>query len=139
MARLAAKQVSPLQSHDADIIMRLTAGTTILGETGAASTVTMTLSGIKRDSTGAESAVFVQAQLPLTTPGVLYTSVAETAITSLSLANTNPTTPMSVTMFAAGSAGANQISGVISIPANGAAYLGPDGWRAVAGNGAPVT
>lgn len=138
MARLASKQINPAQADNKSIMLKLISAKTLQGVASAATALSYLITGVLRDTAGAETVINAQGQLP-NAPGVLYTSTGgESSITSICVSNTTAN-PVTFTLYVGGVAAANQITGTLQIPDNGTATYEAGGWRVLDKNSAPVT
>lgn len=113
-------------------MITLEAGQTLQGVAGTATAVTYTVDGDELTiATGADVfKVLAQGQLAAAT-GVLGAAVGAGKawlIKSIHLANTTASNVTGVKLFIGGTAAANQITGTMTIPANGTAVYAADGW-----------
>lgn len=118
----------------------LEAAQTVRGVAGTATAVTYTLLGDEAAGGADAFKVLAQGQLPAAA-GLLYTVPALTAsiVKSIHLANATALAVTGVKLYIGGTAAANQITGSITIPANGSAIYGGDGWRIYDANGNLLT
>ena len=108
----------------------LAAADTIQGVAQSATTVTCTIFGMELNAGTEVYKVLYQGQLP-NAAGLLYTAPGATQsfVRTISLVNTNATTPQTVQLFRGGTAGANAISANFTLPAGGwAEYEDGQGW-----------
>lgn len=115
-----------------------TAGT-ISGKAGTATAITYTIMG---DAVGTSDSFKTLAQGQLaTSTGTLYTVPASTQslIRQIHLANTTGADVTGIVFYVNGTAATNQISGTISIPANGTSVYANGLWQMYDANGRVLT
>ena len=116
-------------------MLTLEAAATFRGKAGTGSAITYTLVGDEVASGADAFKVLAQGQLGTGTT-ILYTvpGSTRTLIKEIHLANTTAGNITGITFYVNGTAGTNQITGIISIPANGTAVY--DGkWSIYDGSG----
>lgn len=118
-------------------MITLAAADSLQGKAGTGAAISCTLLGLELSSTGVESyKVLARVQLG-TGAAVLYTVPASTTafIKEIHLANTTGAAVAGVVLYTGGSAAVNQLVS-LTIPANGEAFFGSDGWKVYDVNGA---
>lgn len=108
----------------------LEAGKTLQGIAGTATAITYTVDGMELNAGVEAYKTLAQGQLAAAA-GVLYTAPAstQTFIKSIHLANATASDVTGIKLFIGGTAAANQITGSLTIPANGWAVFGENGWN----------
>src|SRR4051812_19191694 len=113
-------------------MLLLAAADTLAGVAQTATTLSMTVYGMALNAgTEAYSKLF-QGQLPATTPATQYTAPASTQVfvRAIAIVNTNAGATQTFQLFQGGTAAANAITPVFTIPAGGMAmYVDGDGWQ----------
>lgn len=117
----------------------LEAAQTIGGVAGTATAITYTVEGMKLLSTNETYESLAQGQLPLAA-GTLYTVPGSTQvfIKSIHLVNATGSVVSGIKLFIGGTAGANQITGALTLQPNSWAVFDENGWRVYDGNGATL-
>lgn len=110
-------------------MITLETGQTLHGKAGTATAVTYTMLGDEITSGADTFKKLAQGQLGTST-STLYTVPASTAtlIKEIHLANTTGSNVVGVTFYISGTAVSNQITGTITVPANGTAVFNAGGW-----------
>lgn len=110
---------------------------TLRGLAGSASAITYTIEGMELASGVEVYKTLAQGQLAATV-GTLYTvpSSTQAFIKSIHLANTTGADVTGVKLLVGGTAAGNQITGSLTIPANGWATFGENGWNVYSATGA---
>jgi hypothetical protein len=111
-------------------MFNLAAADVLSGVAASATAVTYTISGMELN-TGIEAyKILAQGQLP-SSVGTLYTapSATQTFIKSISLVNATGSDVSGIKLYLTGTTAAKQITGSLTIPANGWATYEEDGWR----------
>lgn len=121
-------------------MITLAAADTFQGNAGTAAVITYTLSGMELAAGVETYKTLAQGQLSTGGPAILYTVPGSTQafIKTIHLANTSGVSVSSVKLFLGGGAAGNQLTS-LTIPANGEAVFGPDGWHVYDVNGAVLT
>lgn len=103
---------------------------TLRGVAGSATAITYTISGMELSSGVETYKTLAQGQLA-NAAGTLYTAPASTVtfIKTIHLANATGSAVSGVILYVNGTAAANQITGSITIPANGWATFDQNGWQ----------
>lgn len=112
-------------------MLTLEAAQTIRGVAGSATAITYTIDGMELLAGVETYKTLAQGQLA-SSAGTLYTapSSTQTFVKSIHLANATSSDVTGVKLFIGGTAAANQITGSLTIPANGwATYEENSGWR----------
>lgn len=117
-------------------MLTLGPGETISAVGATATAITYTISGMELNAGVEAYKVLAQGQLP-SVAGVLYTAPAstQTFVKSIHLVNTTGSDVTGIKLFKNGTGTINQITGSLTIPANGWATYEEDGWRAYNSNG----
>jgi hypothetical protein len=116
------------------------AGSTLQGKAGSATTISYSIFGLERDTSGPSPVgtytKLAQGQLG-TSVGVLYTAPAATSafVKSIHLVNTNTSTAITAQLYVDGSDNAHAITPAITIPKGGWADYVDDGWHVYDANG----
>lgn len=121
-----------------DASLTLAGGDSLAGVADTAATITYTLTGDDRvDATGVvTSGVLAQGQLPNAAADLLPANSGHTRfVRALRLVNTNPGLAEPFTLYANGTAAANELAHA-SLPAGGMGVLDGDGWKFYDANGA---
>lgn len=114
----------------------LLVGGTVVATTSTGAAVAMAMFGDEIATSPANSFKTIFQGLLAAGPATIYTvtgPVTQTIVKTVTLVNTSAS-PVTVTLFANGSAGLNRIPGVV-VQANGAAIWETDGWRNYDANG----
>jgi hypothetical protein len=121
-------------------MLRLSALDTLQGVAGTASAVTYTVFGTETINSLSKPKKLAQGQLA-SSAGVMYTVPDSNScqVDSIVLANTTGTLVSGLILYVAGTAAANQITGSLSIPANGTARLTDEGIQVTDGSGNTYT
>jgi hypothetical protein len=108
----------------------LAAADTISGIAGAATAITYSIEGMELVGTTETYKALAQGQLG-SSSSTLYTVPASTQafIKGIHLANTTTSPVSGIKLFVSGTAAANQLTGSLTIPANGWAVYEENGWR----------
>jgi hypothetical protein len=111
-------------------MLNLAASDILAGVAGTATAVTYTITGMELNAGVEAYKVLAQGQLP-SSVGTLYTapSSTQTFIKSLHLANATGSDVTGIKIFLTGTTAGKQITGSLTIPANGWATYEEDGWR----------
>jgi hypothetical protein len=111
-------------------MLNLAATDILAGVAGTATAITYTLTGMELNAGVEAYKVLAQGQLP-NSVGTLYTapSSTQTFIKSLTLANATGSDVSGIKIFLTGTTAGKQITGSLTIPANGWATYEEDGWR----------
>jgi hypothetical protein len=112
-------------------MLTLEAAQTLRGVAASATAITYTIDGMELLAGVETYKTLAQGQLA-SSVGTLYTAPAstQTFIKSIHLANATASDVTGVKLFIGGTAAANQITGSLTIPANGwATYEENNGWR----------
>lgn len=111
-------------------MITLAAADTIAGVAGTATAVTYSMFGMEYASSTETYKKLAQGQLG-SSAGTLYTVAASTTtfVEEITLANTTSTTVTGVILYCGGTAAANQITGSLSIPANGKITINRSGMQ----------
>lgn len=115
----------------------LAAADTIAGIAGTATAISYALFGMELSAAGVETyKKLAQGQMGLAA-ATLYTAPAttQTFVKSIHLANATANDVTGVALFLNGTAAANQVTGLFTIPGNGWAVCEEDGWRVYDANG----
>jgi hypothetical protein len=115
----------------------LEAAQTLRGIAATATAITYTIEGMELASGVETYKTLAQGQLA-TSAGTLYTAPSSTQsfIKSIHLANATGSDVTGVKLFIGGTAAGNQITGSLTIPANGWATFGENGWNVYDATGA---
>jgi hypothetical protein len=108
----------------------LEAAKTLSGIAGSATAITYTIEGMELASGVETYKTLAQGQLA-SSAGTLYTVPSSTSafIKSIHLVNATGSDVSGIKLFIGGTAAANQITGSLTIPANGWATFGENGWN----------
>ncbi len=115
----------------------LEAAKTLSGIAASATAITYTIEGMELASGVETYKTLAQGQLA-SSAGTLYTVPSSTSafIKSIHLVNATASDVSGIKLFIGGTAAANQITGSLTIPANGWAHFGENGWNVYDANGA---
>lgn len=117
-------------------MITLAATDTLAGVAGTATAITYTIYGMELSSGVEVYKKLAQGQLP-TSAATIYTAPAstQTFIKGMHLANVTGSAVSGVILFNGGLVAGNQITGSLTIPANGWATCEEDGWRVYTATG----
>lgn len=121
-------------------MLTLAATNTISGVAGTATAITYSIFGLTLLSGAETYAVLAQGQLA-TSAGTLYTVPGSTTafVKQFILVNATSSAVNGIILYVNGTAAGNQITGTISIPANGTAMIDDDGLAVYDANGSKLS
>jgi hypothetical protein len=120
-------------------LLTLAAGETLAAAVQTAATITLTIEGMELLG-GTESYKTLYQAQPAVAATVIYTTPGSTTtfVKSIHVVNTNVGATQTFQLFRGGTAAANAITPVVTLPAGGWAVYGEDGWRVFTNTGALV-